>query len=162
MIYLFEFNKFNESNDCSKDFSVDNIEKSKDCFLEEYIEYYGNDEGFESLWEKILRKFPLGGFRDIRNEISLSRLITTKSISTKNNIHWIRTSDEDLFYDNNWLFLVDTQINSDTKIIRRIFNKNEIDWYTSIIQNLTFPSEKEITVNDDLILNNYQIIPYKK
>jgi len=132
-----------------------NIFNQKEFFQSEYINYIGylpntTDYEFEKLWLNIQKDFKDGGFNNIPNEVNLSRLIHGDIRS--NNQHWIRTYDEKLFYDKDWLFLTDIQISDKTKILRIKTNKYNIDLEKSIIQNLTFPHEKEITLNNGFIL----------
>lgn len=141
------------------DFDIDKLETYKQMFQQEYEDYEGSIEGFNTLWEHITTtNFNDGGFKNIPDKIELSRIVNTdKIINDRNNIHWVRREDEYLFQDEDWQFTVGIEISDNSKIIRTIVNKNDVNWKITIIQNLTFEEEKEITLNKDYILKNYKV-----
>ena len=143
-----------------------NIFNEKEFFQSEYINYTGylpntpNYE-FDKLWLNIQKDFKYSGFSNIPNEIHLSRLIyLNNDLKLNNHYHWIRSTDDYLFHDPDWLFLTNIKVTDKTKILEIKTNKYNIDFKKSIIQNLTFPYEKEITLNNGFTLTNYDIIDY--
>ena len=147
--------KFNEN--------IGNDPFNKEDLYRIYIDYYGkgyDDELFELLYSDILRDYNEGGLMNIPNEVKLSRLINLRgSFSEKNNIHWVRREDEYLSYDNDWIFLSDVNIRDNPKIIRSTMDSINIDINKTISQNITFPSEKEISIRSDVKFN-YEIVDY--
>jgi hypothetical protein len=145
-----------------KQFVNENSEfKEKEKYKQEYIDYHGNDSGFNEIWSNLISNdFNKGGLVNIPKYVELSRLVNVVGdFKTNNNIHWVRTEDEDLFYDKDWLFLSDVKIDENTKIIRIITDKSNIDIEKTIIQNLTFGYENEVSLkNIDLI--DYEIVNY--
>lgn len=134
---------------------------SKQRYKEEYINYHGDTEGFDYKWNNLMNKnFDDGGLVNIPKYVELSRLINiVGELKINKNLHWIRTSDEYLFYDKDWLFLSDVKIDDNTKILRIKTHKLNINIEQTIIQNLTFDYEKEITLKD-INLENYEIVKY--
>ena len=134
---------------------------SKQRYKEEYISYHGDTEGFDYKWNNLMNKnFDDGGLVNIPEYVELSRLINiVGELKINKNLHWIRTSDEYLFYDRDWLFLSDVKIDDNTKILRIKTHKSNINIEQTIIQNLTFDYEKEITLKD-INLENYEIVKY--
>lgn len=134
---------------------------SKQRYKEEYISYHGDTEGFDYKWNNLMNKnFDDGGLVNIPEYVELSRLINiVGELKINKNLHWIRTSDEYLFYDKDWLFLSDVKIDDNTKILRIKTHKSNINIEQTIIQNLTFDYEKEITLKD-INLENYEIVKY--
>lgn len=140
---------------------LSNISKYK----QEYINYYGSlsDKygNFDNIWKKLNKDFKEGGLLNIPNKVKLSRLVTLNNkFNPENNIHWVRSSDEYLFYDKDWLFLTDIKINENTKIIRIEIDKDLIDLENTIIQNLQFPIEKEISLKRNINIKDYTIKGY--
>lgn len=136
---------------------LSNISKYK----QEYLNYHGNLENFDIIWEKLNKDFKEGGLLNIPNKVKLSRLVTLNNkFNPENNIHWVRKSDEYLFYDKDWLFLTDIKINENTKIIRIEIDKDFIDLENTIIQNLQFPIEKEISLKRNINIKDYIIKDY--
>jgi hypothetical protein len=136
-------------------------EISKEKYKEVYFNFQGDIEEFDDKWDNLFNKnFNEGGLMEIPEYVELSRLVNLVGEFKKDkNIHWIRTSDEYLFYDTDWLFLTDVKINDNTKIIRIKTHKSNINLEQTIIQNITFDYEKEITLKN-LDLENYEIIKY--
>lgn len=145
-----------------ENFNIYDLNSYKNIFHKEYISYYGEDILFSKYWDKIKNlDFYSGGFKNIKDGFSLSRLINSKNIMSSN-LHWIRREDENLFYDEDWLFLTGIEINDNIKIIRIDDVKMEdVDWYNTILQNLTFPHEKEIKLSKSFLMSEYKIINYK-
>ena len=137
------------------------IFKEKDKYKQEYLNYHGNLIGFNDKWEKLTNtNFKDGGLINMPEYVELSRLINDKGeIKKDKNFHWVRTTDEHLFYDKDWIFLVDTKIDKNTKIIRIKTHKSNIDMEKTIIQNLTFDYEGEITLKNINIIK-YDVINY--
>lgn len=135
---------------------------SKQKYKKEYVNYHGDIEGFDDKWDNLFnKKFNDGGLMDIPEYVELSRLVNiVGELKMNKNLHWIRTSDEYLFYDRDWLFLSDVKIDDNTKILRIKTHKSNINLEQTIIQNLTFDYEKEITLKD-INLENYEIIKYE-
>lgn len=134
---------------------------SKQKYKKEYVDYHGSIEGFGDKWDNLFNnKFDDGGLMDIPEYVELSRLVNiVGELKMNKNLHWIRTSDEYLFYDRDWLFLSDVKIDDNTKILRIKTHKSNINLEQTIIQNLTFDYEKEITLKD-INLKNHEIIKY--
>lgn len=155
-----------------KRINSEDLEKHRDYFEEEYDVFWGKGdetEEFDEEWEHLLNTdFSEGGFTNIPDRIEISRLVTTEDIKPEKNIHWVRKSDEELFKDRDWLMTVgDVELlsiidNPNTaSIIRSKVSKNDVDWRSTMIQNLTFPHEREITLNRDFVLTGREEkIPY--
>lgn len=127
-----------------------------------YIDYDGTDVGFEESYNNLIKDYSDGGLRNIPKVVEISRLIGLNDyFRIENNIHWVRREDEYLFYDKDWIFLTDINIKDNPKIIRTTINRDDIDINQSIIQRLTFPSEKEITIKRSATpLSDYEIVDY--
>ena len=142
---------------------IDNFKKfiSKERYKEDYINFHGDVEGFDEIWDNLFNQdFNEGGLMNIPEYIELSRLVNiVGEFKRDKNIHWVRTSDEYLFYDTDWLFLSDVKINDNAKIIRIKTHKSNINLEQTIIQNLTFDYEKEITLKN-FDLEDYRVIKY--
>lgn len=135
--------------------------KEKEKYKQQYINYHGDDTNFERIWYNLTSKnFNKEGLVNIPQYIELSRLVNIEGeFKISNNIHWVRRKDEYLFYDKDWIFLTGIKINKNTKIIRIKTHKSNIDTEKTIIQNLTFDYEKEISLKK-LDLIDYQIVDY--
>jgi hypothetical protein len=136
-----------------------NLEKKK--YKQEYINYHGDDYMFNEIWTNLTSNdFNKGGLVNIPMYVELSRLVNiVVDFKNNNNIHWVRTKDEYLFYNQDWLFLSDVKIDENTKIIRIKTHKSNIDIEKTIIQNLTFEYEKEISLKN-IHLIDYEIVKY--
>lgn len=155
-------NGWKQINESNINDLVDVEFKQKEKYKNEYINFHGDIEGFDNKWNNIFNKFNNGGLMDIPEYIDLSRLVNItedNKIKKDKNIHWVRTSDEYLFYDKDWLFLVDVKIDDNTKIIRIKTKSTNINLEQTIIQNLTFDYEREITLKN-IDLHKYKIIKY--
>jgi hypothetical protein len=136
-------------------------ENTGEKYKEEYFNYHGDMIGFDEKWNNLTKNdFNKGGLLNIPEYVELSRLVNVLGEFKKNkNIHWVRTSDEHLFYDKDWLFLTDIKIDDNTKIIRIKTHKSNINIEQTIIQNLTFDYEREITLKN-VNLKEYEIVNY--
>lgn len=155
-----EFNRYND-----KDIDIDNLsslDNYRNMFHDEYVNYHGNDENFDDIYNNLINKnFKDGGLKNVPEVIHLSRLLTVSKdkIKNTNNICWVRSSDEHLFYDRDWIFTVGVQITEDSKILRIEVNKKDINWKKTVLQNITFSHEKEITLHKGEI-SDYKIVDY--
>ena len=134
---------------------------NEDKYKKEYLNYHGDLIGFDDKWKNLFNTdFKNGGLINIPEYVELSRLINVDDeIKKDKNLHWIRRTDEYLFYDKDWIFLVEPKIDKNTKIIRIKTHKSNIDMEKTIVQNLTFDYEKEITLKN-ISLIKYDVINY--
>lgn len=105
-----------------------------------------------------LKPFP-EGLHAIPDRVTLYRLIMVKpedvsKINTKKlGKHWV--ADKSLFYDHHFMDTVDIGYYLSKGrvlpvIIEAIFRKDDINWYKTLYQRLTFEHEREIRIKENV------------